>query len=111
MIVSLIPIVIGVVLAFHGVRGVKETLEARKYGLDSWGINLCLSVLSLVFGVICIFDAFGIMEKAIVVVGVILVYNGLSNIWIVLSGTHAAKKYARSQEPIDVTFTDETDGV
>ena len=34
VIVSLIPIVIGVVLLFHGIRALKETLEAKKYGFS-----------------------------------------------------------------------------
>ena len=107
VIVSLIPIVIGVVLLFHGIRALKETLEAKKYGFSSWGVNLVLALLGIVFGIICIFDAFGVMEKAIMLVGIILVFNGISNIWIAGTATHAAKDYARKNETVDVEFVDE----
>ena len=107
VIVSLIPIVIGVVLLFHGIRALKETLESKKYGFSSWGVNLVLALLCIVFGIICIFDAFGVMEKAIMLVGIILVFNGISNIWIAGTATHAAKDYARKNETVDVEFVDE----
>ncbi|MCM1283425.1 MAG: DUF308 domain-containing protein [Muribaculaceae bacterium] len=114
VIVSLIPIVIGVVLAFHGVRGLKETLDAKKNGLGSWGFNFALSVLEIVFGAICIFDAFGVMEKAVAVVGILLVLGGLSNIWIAASATHAARDFERRNATVDVEFVEddhETDGI
>ena len=107
VIVSLIPIVIGVVLLFHGIRALKETLEAKKYGFSSWGVNLVLALLGSVFGIICIFDAVGVMGKAIMLVGIILVFNGISNIWIAGTATHAAKDYARKNETVDVEFVDE----
>ena len=108
VIVSLIPIVIGVVLLFHGARALKETFDAKKYGYNSWGVSFILAMLSLVCGLICIFDAFGVMEKAIIVVGIILVFNGLSNIWISMTVTRAAKNYERRTAAVDVEFVDDS---
>ena len=56
------------------------------------------------------------MEKATIVVGIILIYNGVSNIWILATATHAAKDYARRNETVDANFVedsdkDETDGI
>ena len=116
VIMSLIPIVIGVVLLFHGIRGIKETIEAKKYGFDAWGANLILAIISVILGFFCVFDAFGMVEKATIVVGIILIYNGVSNIWIAGTATHAAKDYARRNGTVDVNFVedgdnDETDGI
>ena len=109
VIVSLIPIVIGVVLLFHGFRAIKETIEAKKCGYDAWGANLILAIISLICGFICVFDAFGVMEKATIVVGIILIYNGVSNIWISSSATRAAKDYARRNATVDVNFVEDDD--
>ena len=106
-IVSLIPVVIGVILAFHGVRGVKETLDAKRYGMTSWGLNLTMAILEIVFGLVCIFDAFGVMEKAIMLVGIVLVIGGLANIWIAMSVTRAARDYQRRNGTIDVEFVED----
>lgn len=108
VIVSLIPIVIGVVLLFHGARALKETLDAKKFGYQPWGVNLVLALISIVFGIVCIFDAFGVMEKAIILVGIILVFNGLSNIWIAVTVSRAARDYERRNSAIDVEFVDDS---
>ena len=56
------------VLLFHGLRAIKETIEAKKFGYDAWGADLILAIISLICGFICVFDAFGVMEKATIVV-------------------------------------------
>lgn len=103
IVVSLIPIAIGVVLIFHSIRGIIEAATAMKYEYSHLGIGMVMSVISLVLGVLCVVDAFKIMEKAIIIVGIILVYNGLSNIWIALSTSRAETVY-RKKETIDVDF-------
>ena len=106
VVVSLIPIALGVVLVFHGTRSIIESINARKYGFGSWNIGIFLSVISLIFGLICIVDAFGIMEKAVMLVGFILVFNGASNIWIALTSSRAESIY-RKNETIDVEFNED----
>ena len=108
IVVSIIPILIGVVLIFHGVRGLMETLTAKKYGYSSWGVNMVLCIISIAFGIICVTNAFGIMEKATIVVGIILIYNGLSNIWIASRSTKAEKAYNK-EHTIDVEFVEDRD--
>ena len=65
-------------------------------------------VISLVLGVLCVVDAFGVMEKAIIVVGIVLIYNGIANIWIALSTSRAETVYKKN-ETIDVDFIDESE--
>ena len=102
---SLIPIAIGVVLIFHSIRGIIEAATAMKYEYRHLGVGMIMSVISLILGVLCVVDAFGIMEKAIIVVGIVLVYNGVSNIWIALSTSRAESVY-RHKETIDVEFNE-----
>ncbi len=106
IIVSLIPIVIGVVLIAHGIRDMKESLDAKRYGYESWGVGILLAVISLAFGVICIVDAFGVLEVASVMIGIALIYNGISNIWIASRVYKSAKQYAQEQDAIDIEFKD-----
>lgn len=102
---SIIPIAIGVVLIFHSIRGIIEAATAMKYEYRHLGVGMIMSVISLILGVLCVVDAFGIMEKAIIVVGIVLVYNGVSNIWIALSTSRAESVY-RHKETIDVEFNE-----
>ncbi len=82
VVVSIVPVVIGVLLVFHSVRGIIESVHANNLGYEAWNIGLILSLISMLCGIICITNAFNLMTTATAVVGVILIYNGISNIWI-----------------------------
>ena len=98
IVVELIPIVIGLVLIFHSIRSIIEAIDARKYGYGAWNVGLIVSVISLVFGILCVTNAFNIMKTATVVVGIILIFNGVSNIWITSRATKAESMYNKQQE-------------
>lgn len=56
LIVSLVPVILGVGLVFHGIRAVTEAVNAKKYGYEKWGMDLvfaiiCLSAVWSVFSV------------------------------------------------------------
>jgi hypothetical protein len=114
---SLVPVVIGILLLCHGIRAIKESADAAKFGYQMLGPGLVLGIISMICGFVCIFDAFGVMEKAIMVVGIILVLNGVSNIWVLVRSAHAAWAYDRQNGPLEVEFVEdraqknETDGI
>jgi hypothetical protein len=104
IVLTVIPVVIGVMLAAHGVRGLRESLAARKFGADTWGIGAVLAAISIVLGVICIVDAFGVVKLAFWVIGIALIYNGVSNIYIAITSSNSERHYRKNNETIDVEF-------
>ena len=106
VVVSLIPIVIGLVLIFHSIRSIIEAVDARKYGYGGWSVGLIFSVISLIFGIICVTNAFDVMKTATVVVGIILIFNGVSNIWITSRATKAESSYNKQKE-YEATFVED----
>ena len=109
-ILSLIPIIIGVVLLFHGIRGVMEAVSAKKFGYERWAVSLVLAIICLVCGIVCVFCPLGVMEKAIMLIGIVLIFNGVTNIWISATATHAARDFERRNETVDVHFMDDEGG-
>lgn len=101
IITRLIPIVLGVVLLCHGIRGLQEAWASKKYKYQSWYIGMILAAISIAAGVLCIVFSYQIMQKAAVVVGFVLIYNGVSNIWIASRSSKAERVY---KETIDVEF-------
>ena len=99
VVVSLIPIVIGLVLIFHSIRSIIEAVNARKYGYGGWSV-------SLIFGIICVTNAFDVMKTATVVVGIILIFNGVSDIWITSRATKAESSYNKQKE-YEATFVED----
>ena len=106
VVVSLIPIVIGLVLIFHSIRSIIEAVDARKYGYGGWSVGLIFSIISLIFGIICVTNAFDVMKTATFVVGIILIFNGVSNIWITSRATKAESAYNKQKE-FEATFVED----
>ena len=104
VVVSVIPIIIGVILIYHGLKQVLLSMESKKYNNSKWGLVLLLAVISIVFGAICISNAFGIMELTSIVIGISLIYNGVSNIWVSWQATKSERNYHNGSTTIDVTF-------
>ena len=96
IVVSIIPIVIGVLLVFHSIRGIVESVHANHFGYESWNIGLIFSIISMLCGIICITNAFNLMTTATAVIGIILIYNGITNIWITSRVVKAEKNYNQS---------------
>ncbi len=105
IIVDLLPVLLGIVLLVHGIQSLKIAIDGRKYN-PGWKAAVVLALLSIVFGVLCVICAFGIMKMVMWVIGLILLYDGIANIWIALSASHAGKKFEKRMETIDVEFKD-----
>lgn len=103
-VVSLIPIVIGVILAIHGIQDLKLALEAKGNQYEKWWIMLIIAVISLIFGVLCIVKAFGMVKLATQLIGIALIYDGVSDLWIVNRTVRAAKAAKEETDALDVDY-------
>ncbi len=101
-IATLVPIVIGVVLLVHSLRDFQLASEAKSNGSEKWGLLFLLALLNCVFGVVCICDSFGVVSLAIRMLGIALVYDGISAMIIVYHAAQAIRHAAEKIEPIDV---------
>ena len=91
---------------FGSIRSIIEAVDARKYGYGGWSVGLIFSIISLIFGIICVTNAFDVMKTATVVVGIILIFNGVSNIWITSRATKAESAYNKQKE-FEATFVED----
>lgn len=77
---KLIPMVIGVVLIFHGVKNICFSVNIRR-GSDSWwGVSLVLGILAVIFGIVLIRCAFLALEIGMIILGIALIYTGVSGL-------------------------------
>ncbi|MDO4866395.1 MAG: DUF308 domain-containing protein [Clostridia bacterium] len=81
-VVSLLPKLIGVVIAVNGFYNLAQALELRGAGQPRWGASLAMAVLTILLGAFVFFHAFSVMKAAVMVIGGIFIYNGASNLWI-----------------------------
>lgn len=106
-IATLVPIVIGVVLLVHSLRDFQMASEAKQNGSERWLMLFLLALVNCVFGVVCICDSFGVISIAVRMLGIALVYDGISNIIIVFHTAQAVRYAAEKIEPIDVEAHEE----
>lgn len=108
IVMALVPIILGVLLFWHGIRGMKSAVDAKGYGYERWYIGFITSVISIVFGIFFVVNAFGVLEFATIVFGIGLIFNGISNIFCVGTESHYHRQYDKNH-PIDVDFIEDRD--
>jgi uncharacterized membrane protein HdeD (DUF308 family) len=97
MMVSLIPIAIGVLLVVHGVQDISLAFEGKKNKATNWWGMLLMAIINIALGVLCVINAFGLVEFSMVLIGIMLVYDGLSDMLIVHKVNKAAKDVVDSE--------------
>ena len=103
-VVSLVPIVIGVILVVLGIKDIRLAVETKRNRYDRWWSVLIMAVVSLALGILCIVYAFGLVKMAMIGVGIALIYDGLSDLWIVSRAAKAAKNAKQVADALDVEY-------
>ncbi len=106
---SLIPIVIGVILVVHAIQDIRLAFEVRRNNYESWWGMLVIASVSMVFGILSIVKAFGIVTFAVRMIGIGLIYDGVSDLWIVTTAARAARAFLQDAQAVDVDYK-EVDG-
>ncbi len=83
LIVNIIPIIIGILLVVHGVQDFSMAFETRGYEGDRWWIGLVLGLISIVAGLFCIANAFKVVAFGVMLTGIMLVYDGVTDMLVV----------------------------
>ena len=81
--VGVLLIVIGVVLVASGVQELRLSFAAKSVDATKWGWMIAGSAITIVFGIICIFAAFEILNLAMRLLGLFLIYDGVSSMIMV----------------------------
>ncbi len=81
-VVKLLPKLIGLAVVLNGILNLAQAMDQRRSGYGKWIASLVMAILTIAAGAFIFFHAFGLMKAAVMVIGVIIIYNGASNLWI-----------------------------
>lgn len=83
---AVIQILLGLVIVIDSLLGMKRAFALRDLDLPSWGVMLILSLITAVFGVLFIVNKslFGPIHVLMIVIGVVLLYQGISDLVTVI---------------------------
>lgn len=81
--ILLVQFSVTAVLLFHGVLDVQGANSLRRLGLRRWGVDLALGIVTLLLGAVVLLNPFGTMEALVVLIGLSLVYDGASDLYLI----------------------------
>lgn len=98
---SILPIIIGLILLLDGLVNLRHGLGLRRFGDASWKSVVVLGVITVAFGAIILLNPYSTATVTFRLIGIALVYNGLSDVIILFRMNKASKVY-ENQKIIDV---------
>ena len=82
-VIALVQYVFGAVVIFHGVLDVQSSVSLMRQGAARWWLDLALSALTLALGTLILINPFGTFAALVTLIGLVLIYDGLSDLWII----------------------------
>jgi len=101
-ILSLLPVVFGIYLAADSLMNLKRAMEMRRYHYDRWYIAVILSLIGIALGVFVFFHPYLTATNLIRVIGVVFLYQGISDLWSIHKVTLLFQNSTIESDPIDI---------
>lgn len=84
IVLSIIPVVVGIIVLIHGLMDIQYTLDIKKAGSTKWWIALIAAILTLAVGLLLVFNPFTAYEITMVLLGIAMLYDGGSDLALLL---------------------------
>jgi uncharacterized membrane protein HdeD (DUF308 family) len=101
-VMSIIPIIIGIIITIHGISKLRQAIELCQDHYEKWWVALLLGILTAGLGILLIFRPFEALETVVQVIGAFLIYDGFSNLWIASRVYKTAKQAKQEAQALDV---------
>ena len=105
-IIKAIPMIVGILIVIHGLHNAVQAIDLKKMQYDNWWVALLLSLLTIALGVVLICNPFTVVDTVVRLIGAFLIYDGLSDMWI-LSRVFKTKKNKEKIIDTDAVIVDE----
>lgn len=84
IVLSIIPVVVGIIVILHGLMDIQYTLDIKKTGNTKWWVALLFAILTLVVGLLLVFNPFTAYEISMILLGVAMLYDGGSDLVLLI---------------------------
>ena len=89
------------ILLLHGIEGIRLAVDTKQANDTAWISGLILSVITIIFGLVLIVRAFEAAQIAFKVVGIALIYDGVSKLFIVSRAAKATRNMEQDFNAVD----------
>lgn len=100
-VIAMIPILVGIIIMIHGVNNLQQAVSLCKSRYDKWWVALILGLVTVGFGILLICNPFQAIDTLVMFIGLFLIYDGISDIWIVSRVSYAAKQLKQELGAVD----------
>ena len=102
---TLIPFIAGIVIVINGIFNCAQTVELGRARYGRWWVALILAILTIVLGVLLIINPFGAALTIARIIGIFMIYDAVSDIWIMICISKACKNIKQEVEAVDAAAT------
>ena len=99
--ISLIPIIAGVIIVVNGITNLAQAISLAQVSYQKWWLALVFAAITILLGAYLVFKPVNAVELAVRIIGVILIYDGISNIWVASRVHKFVKNAKQDAEAID----------
>lgn len=100
-IIAMIPILVGIIIVIHGINNLQQAVSLCQSRYDKWWVALLLGLVTIGFGVLLIFNPFAAVDTLVMCIGFFLIYDGVSDIWIVSRISRTSKEIKQELGAVD----------
>lgn len=77
--ISIIPIIFGILFIYHGLANMRQAMELRQYKDKGWWLPVLIAAITVLLGIFIINYPIRTMDIIMRVIGACLIYDGLAN--------------------------------
>lgn len=95
---ALIQYVVAAVLVFHAAIDLQGALALASRRVSRWWVDLLLALVTLGLGVVILLDPLGSFELMVMLIGLALAFDGLSDLWLIFRLGWAFRAFKTAEE-------------
>lgn len=103
-IISLIPFILGLLVLVSGCSKLQDVIDMKRMNYGNWVVMLILAAANVVFGVVLICNPFQAAALFFRLIGVGLLFSGISDGITMLYFSGKLRKYFKQQQTLDSTY-------
>ena len=105
-ILSIFPIILGIYIIIDALLNLKRAIELHSMLYPRWWVALALSLVSAALGVLICARPLFLADTLFMIVGVVFIYNGVSDLWALFMVGRVTKEFRKKNpiivDPIDI---------
>ena len=96
---AVLPIIFGLILLLDGILNLRHGIGLKKFGDPGFLSVIIVGVITVVLGAIVLIHPYGTAKFTLRIIGVALIYSGISDFLVLYRMNHARLIYERDNPP------------